>query len=230
MHDDALQLQFALGAMIAGFTMHHIYLPFDTSKLVAGLHFLDEDKEGHYAGQGILLHHLERNSIIVCSLLLWSASVFTMRVDCGGIVWGFCSLVVLVVFLSNVIFLASGVYYFVRFFLKRTKLVEHVMKSKVMTEIRKRTPSFDVKSVLKARTRRSTVENPIADLNLHDILSGNVLKSASGGTETKANRGRGGRKKGGRRGRSCSSERPERLPGAQLEMSALGDSIDDYGM
>ena len=225
MHDDALQLQFALGAMIAGFAAHHIYLPFDATKIAKGTHFLDEDKRGEYVGQGMLLHHLERNSIIVCSLLLWSATVFTMRVDCSGVVWGFCSLVVLVVFVSNIVFLASGVYYFVRFFLKRTKLLEHVM-----TEIRRRASSFDPHAIRKTKqARRSTQENPIAnsvaELSIPNIISGHAFKSAAGHEKTKKSRGRGGR------GRSNSGQRPEALPkDGRVEMIALGmgASMSDY--
>jgi len=128
MHDDALQLQFAFGIMVVNFA-HHMYLPFDVNEDTTDKDkYLEEDAEsGHFLGEGLLLHRLERNSIIVSMMLLWSASVFTMRLDCGKTGWEFCSFVVLGVFLSNIVFLISGVYLYVYLFLKRTKLAKHVM-------------------------------------------------------------------------------------------------------
>ena len=132
MHDDGLQLQFALFTMVASLVLHHIFLPFDVSN-PRGAHsqsegtVLIEDtlRAGRYLGEGKKLHELERNSIIVCTLLLWASSIFVQRLDCDTVVWGFCSFVVLAVFISNIVFFISGIILFVRFFLMRTRLLDH---------------------------------------------------------------------------------------------------------
>ena len=44
LHDDGLQLQFALGVMVVNLALHHIYLPFEVSGAKKGK-YLEEDAE-----------------------------------------------------------------------------------------------------------------------------------------------------------------------------------------
>jgi hypothetical protein len=162
MHNDGLQLQFALFTMVANLALHHIFLPFDITDVApssgekdakydrrsgqsSGRHLIEDTlRAGRYLGEGRKLHELERNSIIVCTLLLWASSIFVQRLDCGAMVWGFCSFVVLAVFISNIVFFISGVILFVRFFLMRTRLMDHF--GAVVSRIREKTRSVSLEN------------------------------------------------------------------------------------
>jgi hypothetical protein len=119
-YDSAIQLQLTLGIMVSAFTMHHMFVPFGVLKSAAG--------ESAGSSRNLIrrerqdptkdLDRLERNSILVCTLLLWSATVYIVRERCEN---GFCYLLVIVTLLSNVWFLGLGVYYYFRHWTKRNK-------------------------------------------------------------------------------------------------------------
>ncbi len=179
LHDDGLQLQFALGVMVVNLALHHIYLPFEVSGAKKGKYLEEDAESGHFSGQGLLLHRLERNSILVCTLLLWSSTVFTMRMDCSDIKWGFCSFVVLAVFLSNIVFLISSVYLFVFLFLKRTKLMTHV----VTVAARVRMSGFGSKRRSRAQQEGKGTRDAAEQLSAMSPMPTNPLYGANWGSE-----------------------------------------------
>jgi hypothetical protein len=106
MYTDALQVQFALGMMITAYALHHMFMPFDESR----------------AGNHHSLHVLERNSILVSTLLLWAATIFIETKTCED---SFCYILLLAVMVSNITFLVQGLVMFARFFLaKHHRVVE----------------------------------------------------------------------------------------------------------
>jgi hypothetical protein len=73
---------------------------------------------------GLMLHRLERNSLLVLLILLWCASVFVMsKGTCNS---PLCIFLTVFVFGTNVLFLIQGFTMFVRYFLKRTKLASKI--------------------------------------------------------------------------------------------------------
>ena len=108
MYTDALQVQFALGMMVTAFALHHMYLPFDVDPT------------------GKKLHILERNSILVSTLLLWSATVFIEAKTCEQ---GLCYILLIVVMVTNIAFLVTSLALFLRFFLeKHHRVVENLLR------------------------------------------------------------------------------------------------------
>ena len=110
-YNDELQLQLTLGMIFAAFVVHHLYAPFPVDK------------------KNRLLDALERNSIVVSTFLLWSATVFLVNPTCEH---GFCYFLILATMISNIVFLVSGTWYYAHYFLKQHhKLLDHV-KRKLM--------------------------------------------------------------------------------------------------
>lgn len=122
-YDDKLQLQITLGMIFLAFALHHIFMPFDVN-----------------SSDNLLLHILERNSILVCCLLLWSASVFMIQKGCET---SLCYILALATVGSNVVFLSYGCYIFISLFLKHTKIVT---KIKEKFNKRKEKPSSQTSS------------------------------------------------------------------------------------
>ena len=112
LHEPNFQLQVTLLTMMTAFALHHTFLPFDV-----------DDKE-----QGQLLHRLERNSLLILCLLLWSASVFYFEQK--PCLTAFCFTgtngLAAIVLLLNIMFLFQGIKTFVFHFLKRTHLVDRL--------------------------------------------------------------------------------------------------------
>jgi hypothetical protein len=145
LYSDTLQLHVMMLILILSYAAHHTWLPFHVVNLdngggsaggsgstdVRGRRIVqsvqrqslasdDIASEVNVTMDGLLLHKLERNSLLVLLLLLWSASVFvvgTRQCDtwlCVGLTGA--------VFVSNVIFIVQGFSLFVKYFLQRTKL------------------------------------------------------------------------------------------------------------
>jgi hypothetical protein len=118
-HDDSLQLHFTLATLIVAFALHSTYHPFDiVSK--ASLADGDDDEDSHKScclcccgggerSEGVILHRMERNSIIISILLLWSAVVFILAPTCTS---GFCyflsNMCIVFLILFNLLFLWGG--------------------------------------------------------------------------------------------------------------------------
>lgn len=106
-YSEGLQLQITLGTIVAAYALHHIFMPFDA----------------HLGGRHKLLHVLERNSILVSIVLLWSATVFLVHPNCENLL---CYTLVIVTLISNIVFLGYGCATFVKSFLEHTKIVKHI--------------------------------------------------------------------------------------------------------
>ena len=107
------------------FGLHHMFMPFDvTGKDLPLVSLTDPEAMKQRQARVFtkqLLHRLERNSILVCALLIWAATVFILhlrtlglRCDSGG-----CYALVVLVILTNVLFLVSGFRLFLKYFVKR---------------------------------------------------------------------------------------------------------------
>jgi hypothetical protein len=80
--------------------------------------------ESHITEDGMLLHRLERNSLLALLLLMWSANVFVLSKDrCDSY---FCIFLSGACLASNVVFMIQGIRLFIKFFLIRTKIAQHV--------------------------------------------------------------------------------------------------------
>ena len=136
-YNDALQVQLTLGVLLVAYVLHHIFLPFAPKKggkTEDKLHDLElmekkekDEKDKH------LLHILERNSILVSALLLWAATVFIVSNSCEH---GFCYVLVLVVFVSNVAFLCTGLLMYVRLFLARNKKIGELFEKNIIGPVK----------------------------------------------------------------------------------------------
>ena len=75
---------------------------------------------------GLLLHRLERNSLLALLLLLWAANVFVISEEqCNSYL---CIGLTVACIASNVIFIIQGLKMFTKYFLARTKIAQHVSK------------------------------------------------------------------------------------------------------
>lgn len=129
-HDDSLQLHFTLATLIVAFALHSTYHPFDiVSKSSLADGDVDDDDDnvakdskdrkrkscckcccgGREHSEGVILHRMERNSIIISIILLWSAVVFILAPTCNS---GFChflsTLCIVCLILFNLLFLWWG--------------------------------------------------------------------------------------------------------------------------
>jgi hypothetical protein len=107
--DNTLQLHYTLGVMFVAFALHYMALPFDTSN-----------------GEGEVLHGLERNSMLSVFFLLWSATFFLLHRKCDA---PQCVFLTVMVVLSNVVVLLVAIRMFVKHFMIRTKISEHLTKA-----------------------------------------------------------------------------------------------------
>lgn len=129
-HDDSLQLHFTLATLIVAFALHSTYHPFDiVSKSSLADGDVDDDDDdvakdsqdrkhkscctcccgGREHSEGVILHRMERNSIIISIILLWSAVVFILAPTCNS---GFCHflsmLCIICLIFFNLLFLWWG--------------------------------------------------------------------------------------------------------------------------
>jgi hypothetical protein len=145
LYEDSMQLHVMMLVLIIAFAAHHIYLPFhelktggeevdvvgEVSESVHGVHGVHGASSDNVPGSemsithdGLMLHRLERNSLLVLLILLWCAGVFVMSEGtCNS---PLCIFLTVFVFGTNVLFLIQGFTMFVRYFLKRTKLAYKV--------------------------------------------------------------------------------------------------------
>ena len=196
-YSDGLQLQITLGMIVAAYALHHIYMPF-------GDHL-----GGHYR----LLHVLERNSILVSIVLLWSATVFLVHPNCEN---AFCYMLVVVTLISNIVFLGYGCVTFVQSFLEHTKIVKHIKHKMKYIENPFRNTGMSLATV-KGR-RKSKV--PHQALRVDGARKG----SASAGAEEEEGGGGGGGGGGGSglelAGMSSSDGRDENVTVASTQSGA----------
>ena len=94
MYENTLQLHVVILALMFSFATHTVFLPFDVGDLENG---------------GQLLHRLERNSMLVILLLMWSANVFVIgKEQVHRDIKGYqntSTFLVIMVFLSNLVFM-----------------------------------------------------------------------------------------------------------------------------
>ena len=128
-YNEKLQLQFTLGMMFAAFVLHHLYAPFDVKRN-------EKKNEENKENKNRLLDVLERNSILVSTLLLWSASVFIVSTTCES---GLCYFLVLATMISNIAFLVSGVWFYARYFCMQ----HHRFVDKVTTKLRSKSTGMN---------------------------------------------------------------------------------------
>ena len=136
-HDHSLQLHFTSFVLVAAFALHSIYLPFETkmytdriprklshSRKTCSSHLRDTIRwlcsccscSRHIVSEGDTLHRMERNSILICTLLLWSAVVFVLIPTCNTDACATLSaLCVFALVSSNMVFILVGVCNYVRF-------------------------------------------------------------------------------------------------------------------
>jgi hypothetical protein len=129
-HNDSLQLHFTMALLIFSFILHSTYHPFDISSSSGKRQGAKKESRlscyecccGHDGGttEGIILHRMERNSIIISIMVLWSAVVFILNQTCQT---GWCeflsTLCVFFLLLSNLVFLVVGGRNFFRLLLQR---------------------------------------------------------------------------------------------------------------
>lgn len=142
-YDSTIQLPLALGLMLFTFAAHHIYEPFGS--------------DGDVSATCADLDRLERNSILVCNLLLWSATIFIVSGTCEH---GFCYLLALVSIFANVWFLCSGVYFYFRYWTKKNKttinnLFNRALKSKVTAFLLSKKRHEVVNPMVNLKSRRA---------------------------------------------------------------------------
>jgi hypothetical protein len=114
--------------MFAAFALHYIALPFDTNN-----------------DEGQVLHGLERNSMLSVFFLLWAATFFLLQRKCDA---PSCVFMTILVVFSNVVVLLVAIRMFVKHFMIRTKLSEHVTKAarKVLSKSKKKNVLNSMKS------------------------------------------------------------------------------------
>ena len=143
LYEDGLQLHVVILALVISFAAHTVYLPFDVADLENG---------------GQLLHRLERNSMLVLILLLWSANVFVIgnkMAICDSFP---CTFLVVCVFISNIVFVFQGVRLFLHYFVQRNTTT--LKKIKKGAQKAKQKASNKIKSTF---TRSSSLKNNPAD-------------------------------------------------------------------
>ena len=129
-HNDSLQLHFTMALLIFSFILHSTYHPFDISSSSGKRQGAKKESRlscyecccGHDGGttEGIILHRMERNSIIISIMVLWSAVVFILNQTCQTSWCVFLStLCVVFLLLSNLVFLVAGGRNFFRLLLQR---------------------------------------------------------------------------------------------------------------
>ena len=151
LYNDALQVQLTLGVLLVAYVLHHVFLPFAPKKgeeKSGELHGLERNREKVKDERNKhLLHVLERNSILVSTLLLWAATVFIVSTSCEH---GFCYILVVAVFVSNVGFLSTGLIIYVRLFLDRNKRIGELFEKNLfqpVKNVKKRLTSFGTNNV-----------------------------------------------------------------------------------
>ncbi len=161
--EDSMQLHVMIMILMVAFALHHIYLPFHVNKCKDGL---DDEEQKGLVGQvhgsetnitedGLALHRLERNSLLSLLMLLWAANVFVLAdKQCDSLL---CVGVLIVCLLANIAFVFQALKMFIKYFLKRTKLVHHLSK------FRKKASSF-----LDRKIELSEMKiNPLADMKVN---------------------------------------------------------------
>merc|ERR1712028_275160 len=105
--------------------------------------------------EGQVLHGLERNSMLSVFFLLWAATFFLLQRKCDA---PSCVFLTILVVLSNVVVLLVAIRMFVKHFMIRTKLSEHVTKAARKVLSKKK----DVLNSMKSNPLRS---NPLNGKN-----------------------------------------------------------------
>ena len=126
LYEDSMQLHVMMAILIVAFTLHFMFLPFHVRQSVDAGNALPGSVggESHITEDGMLLHRLERNSLLALLLLMWSANVFVLSKDrCDSY---FCIFLSGACLASNVVFMIQGIRLFIKFFLIRTKIAQHV--------------------------------------------------------------------------------------------------------
>jgi len=166
LYEDSMQLHFMMIILIIAFALHHTYLPFHVQKSedtsppeeehYSNYRSIKTGSESHFTENGLLLHRLERNSLICLLLLLWSANVFVISDNsCND---AFCVGLTVICLVSNIIFLIQGMRLFTKYFLQRTKLAQHVGKligrSNTLDQVSQSLSIFDRGSTTGDQSRR----------------------------------------------------------------------------
>ena len=154
--NEKLQVHIVLGFMLILLVCHFNYLPYDI-----------------HTEEGLLLHRVERNSLLSLICMLWAGVVFNMGEEskCES---SMCVVVhnILVVFvvLVNVVLLTYGTYLFFYFFCKRNRVLEKFTRNSVVQKVRARASVASLSLSNTIRSMRSHEQVAVID-RINPIMS-----------------------------------------------------------
>ena len=136
-----------------------------------------EEYEDQNRKDQLLLHHLERSSILISMIVVWSATVFILYRDSVGATCesAGCRSLVLADFVLNVGFLIFGIGLFMHYFAKRNRLL-----GQLVSRMRRSFGNVEMASNAQRREPRSNVNMDEPEIGFTiNPLSQNALDSNS---------------------------------------------------